>query len=445
MTVITRFAPSPTGLLHVGNARTALFCWLFAKVHKGQFMLRLDDTDRERSTEEFSACIIRDLEWLGLNHDMIVQQSDRSDAYHQAFEKLMTQGLVYSCYETSDILDRKRKRLLSRGLPPIYDRTGLNLTHEEKRALEKEGCIAHWRFKLSGKRIQWDDLVRGQQIVDTKSLSDPIIRRGDGSFLYTLPSVVDDIDFAITHVIRGEDHVTNSAIQVEIIQALGEQVPVFAHHPLLVMADGTALSKRLDSLSLASLREEGIEAMAINSLIARLGVTGACEMGKTLTDITQNFSLSQLGRAPVRFDPLELLRLNAKLLHNMPYDEVMDRLKKFDITEGEDFWNAIRGNIEKIDDVEDLWMIAKGNVTPVIAECDKEYIALAYEHLPIEPWSQDTWQQWVSILKEITGRKGKFLFLPLRQALTGQSHGPEMHKLLWFIGLERAKERLNIH
>ena len=334
MSIITRFAPSPTGRLHVGNARTALFCALFAKANGGQFMLRLDDTDVERSTEAFAQGIIDDLAWLGLPYDLTAKQSDRFASYDAAFNKLKEMGLVYACYETPGELDLKRKRQRARGKPPVYDRAALELSDDEKAKLESEGRSPHWRFKLSGNRVNWQDLVRGDQLVDTSSLSDPVLVRADGTYLYTLPSVVDDLDFNITHIIRGEDHVTNSAAQIELIIALagaGGDIPVFAHHPLLVMADGSALSKRLGSLSLESLREDGIDPMSINSLIARLGTPDPVEAHTEMAPIVAGFDLTRLGRAPARFDPAELQRLNVKLLQSLPYEKVADKLSSLGI------------------------------------------------------------------------------------------------------------------
>ena len=442
----TRFAPSPTGLLHVGNARTALFCYLFARAAKGEFMLRLDDTDIERSTDAYAQAIINDLNWLGLTHDITAKQSDNFANYQAGFDKLQQAGLVYPCYETQDELERKRKRQLARGKPPIYDRAALSLTDENKKALEAEGKQPHWRFKLSGKQIKWDDIIRGPQIVNTASLSDPVLRRADGTFLYTLPSVIDDMDFNISHVIRGEDHVTNSAAQIELIHALGGTPPQFAHHALLIMADGRALSKREGDLSLTQLREEGFEAMAVNSFLARLGTLDPIEAQQDLTLLAAGFDLTRLGRSAVRFDIEELARLNAKLFHNMPFAEVADDLQALDIKDGaEDFWLAVRDNLEKRADIAKFWTIIKGPVKPDIADEDMDYIEAARLALPNEPWGEETWGQWTADLQKSTGRKGKALFMPLRKALTGQQDGPAMQKLLLHIGAARAKTRLQVN
>ena len=443
MTILTRFAPSPTGKIHVGNARTALFCWLFAKAQNGQFMLRLDDTDAERSTEAFAQGIIEDLAWLGLSVDKQAKQSERFAQYDAVFEKLRAEGLIYACYETPDELELKRKRQLSRGKPPVYDRAALDLSADDIAAFAAEGRKPHYRFKLSGGMVQWQDLVRGEQKIDTASLSDPVLVRADGTYLYTLPSVVDDLEFDVTHIIRGEDHVTNTATQIEIIEALGGAVPVFAHHPLLVMADGSALSKRLGSLSLESLREADINPMAINSLIARLGTPDPIEIKKDVMALAAGFEMTRLGRAPARFDPEELDRLNAKILHETDYADIADKLTALGVGGGEAFWLAVRGNLEKISDIVELWQIIDGPVTPVIEAENADYIAAALAALPAEPWDLETWGAWTSALKEQTGRKGRQLFMPLRQALTGQAQGPEMQNLLLLIGAERAKNRLS--
>ncbi|MGC6472265.1 MAG: glutamate--tRNA ligase [Parvibaculales bacterium] len=442
MTVLTRFAPSPTGKIHVGNARTALFCWLFAKANDGRFMLRLDDTDAERSTEAFAQGIIDDLAWLGLEHDVTAKQSERFGEYDAVFEKLKSDGLIYACYETPDELELKRKRQLSRGKPPVYDRAALDLSTEDIAALEAEGRRPHYRFKLSGETVIWEDLVRGTQKIDTASLSDPVLVRADGTYLYTLPSVVDDLEFGVTHVIRGEDHVTNTATQIEIIEALGGDIPVFAHHPLLVMADGSALSKRLGSLSLESLREADTDPMAINSLVARLGTPDPVEVRTSLSELAEGYDLSRLGRAPARFDPDELKRLNTKILHEASFADVSDKLAELGVGGGAEFWEAVKGNIENITDTQALWAIVDGPVTPDIDPEDADYVAQALAVLPAEPWSLETWGEWTGILKEQTGRKGRALFMPLRKALTGQTQGPEMQNLLLLIGAERAKFRL---
>jgi glutamyl-tRNA synthetase len=442
MSIRTRFAPSPTGLLHVGNARAALFCFLFAKKHDGQFVLRLDDTDRERSTQAFADAIQADLDWLGLKWDETARQSDRFERYDAVFETLVAQGHVYACYETPEELERKRKRQLARGKPPVYDRAGLALSADEKAALEAEGRSAHWRFKLSGNQVAWRDLVRGEQKIDTASVSDPVIRRADGSWLYTLPSVVDDLDMNISHVIRGEDHVTNTAAQVELIAALGGEVPEFAHFSLMLGADGSGLSKRLGSLALADLRDSGLEPISLNAHIARLGTADPVVPAQTMQEIIDGFDMARLGRAPARFDPEDVTRLNARILHETPYAAVAERLAEIGAPAQAEFWEAMRGNIEKFADMQNIMALINGPITPVVETDDADYIAQARALLPDAPLDTESWSDWTGRLKDETGRKGRALFMPLRMALTGQSHGPEMQHLLYHIGYDEAVARL---
>ena len=442
MSIRTRFAPSPTGLLHVGNARAALFCFLFARKHDGQFVLRLDDTDRERSTQAFADAIQADLDWLGLKWDETARQSDRFERYDAVFETLVAQGHVYACYETPEELERKRKRQLARGKPPVYDRAGLALSADEKAALEAEGRSAHWRFKLSGNQVTWRDLVRGEQKIDTASVSDPVIRRADGSWLYTLPSVVDDLDINISHVIRGEDHVTNTAAQVELITALGGEVPEFAHFSLMLGADGSGLSKRLGSLALADLRDSGLEPISLNAHIARLGTADPVVPAQTMQEIIDGFDMARLGRAPARFDPEDVTRLNARILHETPYAAVVDRLAEIGAPAQAEFWEAMRGNIEKFADMQNIMALINGPITPVVETDDANYIAQARTLLPNAPLDMESWSDWTGRLKDETGRKGRALFMPLRMALTGQSHGPEMQHLLYHIGYDEAVARL---
>ena len=442
MTVRTRFAPSPTGMLHVGNARAALFCFLFAKGQGGDFILRMDDTDEARSTEEYAEAIKADLAWLGLDYDETFKQSDRFDKYEAAFEDLKARGLVYACYETPDELERKRKRQLARGKPPVYDRAALELTDDDIAAFEAEGRTPHYRFKLSGNAIVWTDMVRGEQKIETASLSDPVIRRADGTWLYTLPSVVDDIDANISHVIRGEDHVTNSGAQIEIIEALGGSVPVFAHFSLMLAADGGALSKRLGSLSLADLRESGVEAMSLNSLIARLGTADPVEPVQDMATLMKGFDMARLGRAPARFDAEDVTRLNARILHDMPYQTAAPRLAEIGAPEGAAFWDSVKGNLTLFADVGDILRLINGPVSPVIEADDADYLAAALDALPQGDLTEQSWSEWTQNLKESTGRKGRALFMPLRQALTGQAHGPEMQHLLPLIGYDKAVARL---
>ncbi|MEO6340013.1 MAG: glutamate--tRNA ligase [Caulobacteraceae bacterium] len=439
MTVKVRFAPSPTGRLHVGNIRAALVNWLFARRQGGSFVLRIDDTDLARSTKEFEAGIETDLTWLGLLWDERYNQSARFDSYQGATERLKAQGRLYPAYETQDELDRRRRVQLSRGQPPIYDRAALKLTDAERAVLEGEGRKPHWRFRLDGKRVAWTDGVRGEVEVDTASLSDPVLIREDGAFLYTLPSVVDDVEMAITHVIRGEDHTTNTGVQIEIFEALGAVVPQFAHYSLLIGADGEALSKRLGSLSIQDLREQGFEPLAVASHVAKLGTSDAVEAAPSLEGLAEAFDLDKLGRAPARYDTADLQRLNAAVLHAMPYETAKPRLEALGCDLGEGFWGAVRANLGKFDDVQGWAVVVNGPVTPVVEDAD--FAARAAALLP-EVVDEAAWGAWTGAVKAETGAKGRALFLPLRQALTGQDHGPEMGALLPLIGRERILRRL---
>ncbi len=436
MAVKVRFAPSPTGRIHVGNVRAAIVNWLFGKGQGGQFVLRIDDTDLERSTKEYEDGIEADLKWLGLVWDEKHNQSARFPVYSQAVERLKAQGRLYPAYETQEELDRRRKVQLSRGQPPIYDRAALKLTKEEREALEAEGRRPHWRFRLEGKRVKWDDLVRGPCEVDTASMSDPVLIREDGAFLYTLPSVVDDIDMGITHVIRGEDHVTNTGAQIEIFEAMGAKAPAFAHFSLLVGADGSALSKRLGSLSISDLREQGYEPLALTSHIARLGTSDPLEPAPTLEALGTGFDFGKMGRTPARYDPADLSRINAAVLHAMPYEAAQPRLKDLGADLGEAFWNAIRANLTFFADVVEWAKVVNGPVTPVVE--DQAFLDKARELLP----ESLDWSVWAEAVKAQTGAKGRALFLPLRRALTGLDHGPEMGPLLALIGREKALKRL---
>jgi glutamyl-tRNA synthetase len=435
---LVRFAPSPTGLIHIGNARTAIVNYLFARKNAGQFLLRFDDTDVERSKPEYASAIAEDLEWLGIHPDQVEQQSARTARYDEAAALLRAEGRLYACYETPDELDRRRKRQLARGLPPVYDRAALKLTDDERAKFEAEGRKPHWRFKLDQRRVEWNDLVRGAQHIDTASLSDPVLVRGDGSYLYTFTSVVDDIDLGVTHVIRGEDHVVNTAVQTEIFEALRGRVPHFAHHSLLIGADGKGLSKRLGSLSIRSLREQGLEAMAVVSHTALLGTSESIHPCADYHELIAGFDLSKLSRAPARFDEAELRHLNAKLLHMLPFAAVRDRLG----FGNEPFWLAVRGNLELLSDARAWWDIVSGEITPVIGPDDRGFIGEAAALLPAEPWGEKTWADWTGAIKAATGRKGKGLFMPLRLALTGLDHGPELAALLPLIGREKSLKRL---
>jgi glutamyl-tRNA synthetase len=441
MAVRVRFAPSPTGRLHVGNIYIALHNWLYARKAGGEFLLRLDDTDRERSAEDFANGIRSDLEWLGLTWNLFARQSQRLANYDAAAQRLRDAGRLYPCYETAEELGLKRKVQLSQGKPPIYDRAALKLTDAERAKLEAAGKRPHWRFKLEPHDIAWDDLVRGPQHIDETSQSDPVLVREDGTFLYTLPSVVDDIEFAITHVIRGNDHVTNTATQIQIFEALGAPAPAFGHLPLLVDAAGTGLSKRLGSLSIGEMRENGLEPMAINAYLARIGSGDPIHPARSLAELAADHDLSKFGKSSPRFDPDELRQLNAKLLHHLPFEEARKHLASIGLGDiDEAVWDVARANVDTVQDVAAWQQVVKGPVKPSIA--DAAFAAKAAELLPPEPWDAETWSAWTSAVKNATGRKGKELFMPLRQALTASDHGPELKLLLPLIGRARALKRL---
>lgn len=444
MSVKVRFAPSPTGKLHVGNVRTALVNWLFAKGQGGQFVLRIDDTDLARSTPEYERGIEEDLTWLGLTWDERHNQSKRFDRYHDAAERLKAAGRLYPAYETSEELDRRRKVQLSRGLPPIYDRAALSLTDADRAALEAEGRKPHWRFKLEGRRVAWEDLAKGHVEVDTASMSDPVLVREDGLYLYTLPSVVDDLDMGITHVIRGEDHTTNTGAQIEIFEALiaagtGSATPRFAHMPLLVGADGAALSKRLGSLSVSEMRDQGYEPLAITSHLGKIGTSDALEVAQSLEALGAGFSFDKMGRSPARYDTDDLDRLNAQALHAMSYGTARGRLEALGCDLGDTVWDALRPNLNRFDDIASLSLMVTGPVTPVVE--DEAFAAAALDVLP-ETIDANAWSVWTEAVKASTGAKGKALFMPMRHILTGQERGPDMATLVPLIGRERIVRRL---
>lgn len=439
--VIVRFAPSPTGKLHVGNVRTALINWLFARNAGGHVILRIDDTDLERSTQSYEDGIKTDLKWLGMAWDSSFKQSERFDRYNAVRDDLIARGLIYPCYETSEELDRQRKLQRVAGKPPVYNRAALELSDTDRAKLEADGVKPHWRFKLSGDKVTWTDQVRGEQTVDTSSLSDPVLIRADGSYLYTLPSVIDDIDARITHVIRGEDHVTNSGAQIEVFRAIGDHLPKFAHTPLLVGKDGKGLSKRLGSLSMSELRDQNFEPLAICSLLGKIGTSDPIEARSSFDVLSEEFAFSKIGRAPARFDEDELLLINARLLHDTPYADVKERLDRLGVAGGETLWNLARANIEKLPEMAGWSTTIHAPMSGQIADEDAEFCAMAADCLP-DVISGDTWGEWTKTLKADSGRKGKSLFLPLRLALTGRAGGPSMGAILSLLGAERSKARL---
>ncbi len=433
MSVVTRFAPSPTGRLHVGNIRTALHNALFARKHGGTFILRIDDTDRERSTAEFDQAIRDDLDWLGLAPDKIVRQSDRFDLYSQEFDRLRDAGRVYACYETPEELELRRKVLLGRGLPPVYERKPAG-------ARVPEGRAPHWRFKLNHEApIEWSDLIRGPQRFDPHLLSDPVVRREDGSWLYLLPSVIDDVDLGITHVVRGEDHVSNSATQIQMFEALGAKPPEFAHEALLVAAEGK-LSKRLGSIGVEEIRGQGFEPMALLSLLGRLGTSQPVEALTSLDELAADLDFAHFGRAPAHFDVHDVELLNSRLLHRLDHAAVADRLPE-GATEND--WLLLRANLSRVSDFGEWQAIIDGDLQPPeLGGDERDMVREAAEIAASLDWSSDPWHALANGLKTSTGRKGKALFHPLRLALTGRESGPEMAGLVTRIGKERAVARL---
>lgn len=437
----TRFAPSPTGYIHVGNLRTALMNYLIAKKAGGTFILRIDDTDPERSKEEYVDQIKRDLEWLGLTWDRLERQSERLDRYAAAADSLRDMGRFYECFETPTELDLKRKKQLNMGRPPVYDRAALALSDEDKAALRAERGDGHWRFKLNHQRIEWEDGILGPLSIDAASVSDPVLIRGDGQVLYTLASVVDDTEMGVTHVVRGSDHVTNTATQIQIIEALGGTVPHFAHHSLLTGPQGEGLSKRLGSLALRDLREQGVEPEALLSLMARLGSSQPVELRMSLDEIAEGFELSQFGSAPTKFDVNDLFPLSARVLQATPVEDVRAEIEALGVPADrvETFWRVTRANINTRNDLAAWWRMFSEGAEPVIEEEDREFVAEAMAMLPEGPFDETTWGTWTAQVKEKTGRKGKALFMPLRKALTGQSHGPDMGDVMPLLQTVRAR------
>jgi glutamyl-tRNA synthetase len=444
---IVRFAPSPTGLLHVGNARTALLNALYARREGGTFILRLDDTDRARSEERFAAAIGEDLAWLGIPPDRLARQSARTALYDAAFERLRAEGRLYACFETEEELEFRRRRQLAAHQPPVYDRAALKLTDAERAKLEAEGRKPYFRFKLERKKIAWDDLVRGRIEIDTTSLSDPVARRADGTWLYSLTSVIDDIEMGVTHIIRGEDHLTNSAAQIEMFESLGAEPPRFAHHNLLTLPGGEGMSKRLGHLSLQALRASGLEPLAVASAAVLVGTAGAVEPVQSLDALASKIDFARISHGPARFDPADLEALTARTLHAMPYDSAAPRLEKLGVGGGSSFWEAVRGNLSRFAEAALWWRVANEAISPVLSPADLEICKSAAAALPPEPWNEVSWEKtnwnaFVEAIKKATGKSGRALFHPLRIALTGEERGPELRALLPFIGRTRTAARL---
>jgi glutamyl-tRNA synthetase len=429
---VTRFAPSPTGYLHVGNLRTALFNFLIARKTGGQFILRLDDTDPERSKEEYADGIREDLEWLGITWDRFERQSLRLDRYAEAADRLREMGRFYEAFETPVELDLKRKKLLNMGKPPVYDRAALALSEAERDRLRAERGTGVWRFLLDQERIEWEDGILGPISIDSGSISDPVLIKADGQVLYTMASVVDDIDMGVTDIVRGADHVTNTATQIQIIRALGGTPPAFAHHSLLTGPQGEALSKRLGTLALRDLRERGIQPMALLSLMARLGSSDPVELRSSIDELAEGFDLSHFGAAPTKFDADDLGPLSARVLHGMPLSAVATEVRAAGVPDAlaEPFWATVRGNIATLAELPEWWRVFAGHATPKVAPEDEGFVRDALSLLPEPPYGPDTWATWTEAAKAQTGRKGKGLFMPLRLAVTGRERGPEMAEVM---------------
>ena len=440
MTTITRFAPSPTGLLHLGNIRTALINWLYAKNSGGKFILRIDDTDQERSKDEYISQIKYDLEWLGIDYDETFNQSSRFDRYKEQFEKLKSDGRIYACYETPEELERKRKLQMAAGGKQVYDRSALKLTEQQIKDYENDGRKPHWRFLLQTERMKWNDLLKGEIDIDLTSLSDPVLFREDGVPLYTFSSAVDDVDYNITNVIRGDDHTSNTAVQIEIITALDENKISFAHHALLKASTGDKLSKRDNVISIDSFRKDNIEPISILSLLATIGTSNSIELKSGIKQIIDEFKLETISTSPGRIEIDVLKALNKKQVQKFDYEEIQSRLTEIDENVDKKFWDTIKGNLETVEEISS-WTDIVFNSKPAESD-DKDYIKLALELMPEEPWDDDTWTTWTNARKEKTGRKGKELFLPLRVAFTGLTHGPEMKLLIQLIGRDKIVERI---
>ena len=438
----TRFAPSPTGYLHIGNLRAALMNFLIARKDNGTFILRIDDTDPERSKEEYVDAIKRDLEWLGLTWDRIERQSERLDRYAAAADQLRRIDRFYEAFETPVELDLKRKKQLNMGKPPVYDRAALALTDAEKEALRSERGQGVWRFKLDQTRIEWKDGILGDISIDAASVSDPVLIRQDGQVLYTLASVVDDSEMGVTHVVRGSDHVTNTATQIQMIEALGHKVPVFAHHSLLTGPQGEPLSKRLGTLALQDLRARGIEPMAILSLMARLGSSDPVELRTEMDELIAGFEIGHFGNTPTKFDDADLLPLSGRYLQQQPVEKAAATLSEIGVPDdlAEPFWMAVRDNISTLHELKDWWALCKDGADPVVAAEDAEFVGQAMALLPTAPFDLTTWSAWTTEVKASSGRKGRALFMPLRKALTGRENGPDMGALLPLLQVIKARE-----
>lgn len=442
MNVITRFAPSPTGMLHIGNARTALINWLYARAHGGKFILRIDDTDLERSKPEYEKAIISDLKWLGFDWDDTFSQSSRMSKYEIVKEQLIKSGRLYECYETAEELDVKRKLQLASHKPPIYDRASLSLTDEQKDKFKEQGRKPHYRFRMSDSAIKWNDMVKGPMSYESNHIGDPILVRGDGTMTYMICSTVDDIEYNISHILRGEDHLTNTAIQIQIFEALGASLPSFGHLSLVHQREGK-ISKRVGGFEISSLRDiDGIEAMTINSFFSTIGTSEPVKIFDNMSGLVENFDINKFSKSPTTYLPEELDRLNHKFVISLEYKDIKDRLLEIgDEHITEDFWLAVQPNLQKLKELKDWWSIC--HHTPEVEGLDVTFLKKAAELLPDGEITQDTWHEWTKKVAVSTGRSGKDLFMPLRLALTGMDHGPELKNLLPLIGRDSILARLS--
>ena len=440
MTCKLRFAPSPTGELHVGNARTALVNFLFAKSNNGILLLRIDDTDKERSEKKFEESIKNDLLWLGIKWDMMDRQSNRFENYTNAIKILEENGRAYRCYETPEELSLRRKSQLMSGRPPVYDRQALNLTEKDHLKFEKMGKKAHWRFKLIHEDVIWNDMIRGECNYNMSSLSDPVIMREDGKPIYTLASVIDDIDHKITHIIRGEDHVTNSAAQIQLFDALGAKPPKLGHLSLLSGSEGEGLSKRIGSLSLGSIKEKNIENISLVSMLSSIGTSQSITHFGNIDSIIEKFDINNFSRNTAKFDINELFQINQKVLQNYDFSEVERKLNIMDDNVSEVFWDNVKGNLDTFPEIETWVKVVYGEIIPIIE--DERLMNFALNSLP-KNIDELTWREWTKAITDASGIKGKELYLSLRKALTGLASGPELANLLPIIGKQKIISRLN--
>ena len=429
MTSKSRFAPSPTGLLHIGNARSAVINWAHIKNKGGEFILRIDDTDTERSKKEYENKIKKDLLWLGLSWSKTFNQSQRKEIYDKKILFLKESNKIYPCFESLEELSLKRKTLLSSGKPPIYDRSALKLTTDQIEDLITKGQAPHWRFKLEDEIIEWQDLIKGKISFDTKNLSDPVLIREDGSLLYHLHSVVDDIEENITDIIRGEDHITNTAFHIQLFKSLNAHVPRFGHHPFLTDEEGKSFGKRLGSLSIQKMYEDGFESLTLLNYLLSIGTSKNLSKEKNIDLLVNNFNINSLASSSPKFSINVLKLLNKDMLQSYDFSDVKQKFIDLKIKDAsEDFWIFIKNNINYFSESLDWISVINSNETYI--DNSNDYLNIAAELLPEDPYDETTWDVWTDLIKNQTGKKGKELFMPIRFALTGRNKGPELKYLL---------------